>query len=123
MAMRTITRLFDTRDHAMAAVRDLEAAGFRHEDVSILANNAEGQRSDVATAPGGRAGDHTDTAENAESGTGIGATLGTVLGGYLVLAVNVLILLLLTSQETRTWSRRTAWERWSRRGGLMGSPR
>lgn len=81
MAMRTITRLFDTRDHAMAAVRDLEAAGFRHEDVSILANNAEGQRSDVATAPGGRTGDHTDTAENAESGTGIGATLGTVLGG------------------------------------------
>lgn len=89
MAMRTITRLFDTRDHAMAAVRDLEAAGFRHEDVSILANNAEGQRSDVATAPGGRAGDHTDTAENAESGTGIGATLGTVLGGGAGLAAGL----------------------------------
>ncbi len=39
------------------------------------------------------------------------AGLGTVLGGYLVLAVNVLILLLLTSQAARTWSRRTAQER------------
>lgn len=39
------------------------------------------------------------------------AELGTVLGGYLALAVNVLILLLLTSQATRTWSRRTAQER------------
>ncbi len=51
------------------------------------------------------------------------AGVGTVLGGYLVLAVNVLILLLLTSQETRTWSRRTAWERRSRRRGPVGSPR
>ena len=50
------------------------------------------------------------------------AGVGTVLGGYLVLAVNVLILLLLTSQETRTWSRRTAWERRARRRGLVGSP-
>ncbi|MDV8002414.1 LssY C-terminal domain-containing protein [Rhodococcus sp. IEGM 1408] len=39
------------------------------------------------------------------------AESGTVLGGYLVLAVNVLILLLLTSQAARTWSRRTAQER------------
>ena len=70
MAMRTITRLFDTRDHAMAAVRDLEAAGFRHEDVSILANNAEGQRSDVATAPGGRAGDHTELRRTPSPGPG-----------------------------------------------------
>ena len=50
------------------------------------------------------------------------AELGTVLGGYLALAVNVLILLLLTSQATRTWSRRTAQERRrtrrSRRRGL-----
>ena len=46
------------------------------------------------------------------------AELGTVLGGYLVLAVNVLILLLLTSQATRTWSRRTAQERRDRRRAL-----
>lgn len=39
------------------------------------------------------------------------AELGTVLGGYLLLAVNVLILLLLTSTPSRVWSRRTAQER------------
>lgn len=39
------------------------------------------------------------------------AGLGTVLGGYLVMAVNVLILLLFTTPATRTWSRRTAKER------------
>ena len=39
------------------------------------------------------------------------AGLGTVLGGYLVMAVNVLILLLFTTPATRTWSRRTAQER------------
>ncbi|WP_244911051.1 LssY C-terminal domain-containing protein [Dietzia psychralcaliphila] len=52
------------------------------------------------------------------------AELGTVLGGYLVLAVNVLILLLLTSQATRTWSRRTAQERRrARRARRRGLPR
>ncbi len=39
----------------------------------------------------------------------------TFLGGYPVLAVNVLILLLLTSTATRTWSRRTAVDRRDRR--------
>ena len=43
---------------------------------------------------------------------------GTVLGGYLGLAVNVLVLLLLTSEPARTWSRRTARERRDRRRGL-----
>ena len=39
------------------------------------------------------------------------AEVDTFLGGYPVLAVNVLILLLLTSEAARTWSRRTAQER------------
>ena len=55
---------------------------------------------------------------SAESGrVSTDAELGTVLGGYLVLGVNVLILLLLTSQATRTWSRRTAQDRRDRRRG------
>ena len=41
----------------------------------------------------------------------------TFLGGYPVLAVNVLIMLLLTSQPARTWSRRTALDRRERRLG------
>ena len=89
MAMRTITRLFDTHDHALAAVRDLEAAGFRHEDVSILANNAEGRYGAASTATGTSPETRTDTAENSESGAGVGATLGTVLGGGAGLAAGL----------------------------------
>ena len=43
------------------------------------------------------------------------AEVDTFLGGYPVLAVNVLIMLLLTSAATRTWSRRTALDRRRRR--------
>ena len=41
----------------------------------------------------------------------------TFLGGYPVLAVNVLILLLLTSMDTRTWTRRTEADRRALPGG------
>ena len=41
----------------------------------------------------------------------IDAEADTFLGGYPVLAVNVLTMLLLTSAATRTWSRRTALDR------------
>lgn len=47
----------------------------------------------------------------------------TFLGGYPVLGVNVLILLLLTSLKTRTWSRRTALERRERRALSKGDQR
>ena len=63
----------------------------------------------------------TASAETGRVSTDAG--VGTVLGGYLVLAVNVLILLLLTSSEARTWSRRTAQERRDRRRARRGAPR
>lgn len=47
----------------------------------------------------------------------------TFLGGYPVLAVNVLIMLLLTSLAARTWSRRTAQDRRDRRRGVRTSAR
>ena len=60
---------------------------------------------------------------SAESGrVGTDADLGTVLGGYLVLAVNVLILLMLTNESARTWSRRTAQERRDRRRARRALP-
>jgi len=90
MAMRTITRLFDTHDHALAAVRDLEAAGFRHEDVSILANNAEGRYGTPEKAAEVRADMRADAVEEGgETGAGVGATLGTVLGGGAGLAAGL----------------------------------
>ena len=41
MATRTIARLFDSYSDASAAVRDLEAAGFLRDDISLIANRAE----------------------------------------------------------------------------------
>lgn len=63
-----ITRLFDTYDQAKQAVAELERRGSRHADISIVANNAEGQLG---------VHDPADTG----SGAGAGATIGTVLGG------------------------------------------
>ena len=47
----------------------------------------------------------------------------TFLGGYPVLAVNVLIMLLLTSETSRTWSRRTALDRRERRRAARNASR
>jgi hypothetical protein len=70
MAAPTITRLYDSYDEAAQVVRDLEAAGVPHDDISVVGSRHGG-------APGGaRAGE-----EDTGAGTGIGATLGTVLGG------------------------------------------
>ena len=37
----TITRLYDDHVSAERAVRDLEAAGIPHKDISIMSNNAD----------------------------------------------------------------------------------
>jgi hypothetical protein len=42
----TISRLYNNYDDARAAVRDLEAAGVGHNDISILASNADNWYSD-----------------------------------------------------------------------------
>lgn len=69
-----ITKLFDRHDDAAAAVRELEAAGVPHQDISLIANNSEGRH----LAEGRRDGmDDNDTAEGAAKG----ATTGGLLGG------------------------------------------
>ena len=68
MAMRTHTKLFDTHAHAAAAVRDLEAAGFSHDEISIMGNNGEKLPADGA-------------ASDAPGGTETGASVGTLVGG------------------------------------------
>lgn len=65
--MRTITGLFDTRDHAEIAVRALKDAGVGSEDISIVARDSDGT-------------DHTDGEEVAE-GAGAGAGIGAAVGG------------------------------------------
>jgi hypothetical protein len=70
MTMVTHTKLFDTHAHAADAVRDLEAAGFSHDEISIMGNSADRIPSDGKAV----------TADSAGA-TEAGASVGTVVGG------------------------------------------
>jgi len=80
-----ITRLFDSHTEALAAVRDLEAAGIHHDRVSLIANNADDWH--------GRNRDDdndNDTAEGAAKGAATGGLLGGgagLLAGLGMLAI------------------------------------
>lgn len=68
---QTLNGLFDSYDDAKRAVKDLEAAGVPHRDVSIVANNARGEHAAA-----------NEAGEDAGTGAGIGAALGGA-GGLL----------------------------------------
>jgi hypothetical protein len=68
MALTTHVASFDTHAAAAQAVRDLEAAGFSSDEVSILGNTGASATDDTVS-------------DTAESGAGVGATVGTMLGG------------------------------------------
>uniref|UniRef100_UPI0035304913 general stress protein n=1 Tax=Caulobacter sp. S45 TaxID=1641861 RepID=UPI0035304913 len=74
--MQTVTGLFDDYTDAQAAVRELEAAGVPHRDISIVGNNAKGEHDHLGAARAHEAG------EDAGKGAGLGATVGGV-GGLL----------------------------------------
>ncbi|MCR0984293.1 general stress protein [Roseomonas populi] len=78
MAMRTIARLYDTYADASSAVNALEAAGFSRDDISIVARNGEGAATTTTDATTTTNAVDTD---DAATGAGTGATIGTVLGG------------------------------------------
>ena len=67
---QTITGLFDTYDAATQAVRELEAAGIPHGDISIVANNADKRWSPSPAR-----------AKDAGSGAATGASVGAAVGG------------------------------------------
>lgn len=67
--MKTVTRLFDDYRDGESAARDLEAMGFKDNDLSILSSNADEKH---------RAAEHEGGV--AES-VGVGATTGAVIGG------------------------------------------
>jgi hypothetical protein len=75
----TISRLYDNYTDAQRAVQRLEAAGVRHSDISIVANNSDswfntGKKLDR---------DHDgvdDRSESAGKGAGIGAGIGGTAG-------------------------------------------
>ncbi len=72
---QTLTGLFDRYDDAQRAVKDLEAAGVPHRDISIVASNAGGEHRGTDAAA-------RDAGGEASKGASVGATVGGV-GGLL----------------------------------------
>jgi len=75
---RTVVGVFDDRDHAQAAAHDLQTAGFRSEDISLVMQQQ-------GTVPERGAGE-----TKADEGTVVGASVGAVLGGIAGLAMLVI---------------------------------
>jgi uncharacterized protein (TIGR02271 family) len=81
--MRTVVGLFDQFDNAQRAVQGLKDAGFRNNDINLIASD---QKDEYARQLGGRkAGtqEGNEAAEGAAVGAGTGAMLGG-LGGFLL---------------------------------------
>lgn len=74
--MVTLVRLFDDREHALMATRELENMGVPHSDISIVASNRDKWFDENKSRDGMKDSDRDDRAEGAAKG----ATTGTVLG-------------------------------------------
>ncbi|UVK46700.1 hypothetical protein BPNPMPFG_002402 [Mesorhizobium sp. AR07] len=70
--MKTVTGLFDNYDDAVDAVRELEATGIPHADISIVANNSTDWYDN----------ERSKAADDAVGGAGLGAIVGGA-GGLL----------------------------------------
>jgi hypothetical protein len=85
----TISRLFDDYATASKAVRDLEAAGVPHSDISIVSSNADnwytgdgaGNRATPVRDTTGRVDRDRDGVDDRAEGAGAGAGVGAALGG------------------------------------------
>jgi len=78
MATETLVRMFYNHSDAVQAVRELESAGFSHDEVSLVAAERSGAAGSDTTATTSTT---TTDAGDAESGAGVGASLGTLVGG------------------------------------------
>src|SRR6478735_9092135 len=81
----TISRLYNSYADAKEAVRNLEAAGVPHNDISIIASNADNWYSSDRTGEQGTFPDRDldgkdDRAEAAGAGAGVGAAGGGAAG-------------------------------------------
>ena len=78
---KTISRLYNSHAEARAAVRDLEAAGVKSSDISILVSNADNAYDERTNSfPDRDLDGRDDRAEGAAAGGGIGATVGGAAG-------------------------------------------
>ena len=78
----TISRLYNNYGDARRAVRDLEAAGVAHGDISIIASNADNwyDKDKGDTYPDRDMDGKDDRAEGAATGAGLGAAAGGAVG-------------------------------------------
>ena len=68
---QTITRMFDTYQHAASAVGGLKNRGFTDEDISMVAHAGDGANTTASDSP---------TGEGASVGAGVGGALGAGAG-------------------------------------------
>lgn len=80
---KTITRLFDNYSDGTNAVRELEALGIPHSDISIVANNIHGEHEGVEH---GSVNDHGDVSRGTSTGAVLGGA-GGLLAGLGLLAI------------------------------------
>ena len=82
--MATVTRLYDSHTQALDAVSDLEAAGFKADDISIVSNNTDnwhaGHKHPDKTGAGPLGDRNGDGENDVADGAGKGATSGGLLG-------------------------------------------
>lgn len=83
---KTITRLFDDYADATAAVRDLEALGIPHDDISIVANNAHGHHAGGHDGVDGSVDEDGDVSRGTSTGALLGGA-GGLLAGLGLLAI------------------------------------
>lgn len=89
---RTLTRLFDNRADAETAVRNLEAAGFDHTDLSLVASDRDavaGENRSFLNKDADHDGEN-DTVEGAGKGAATGGAIGAgagLLAGLGLLAI------------------------------------
>ncbi len=81
----TISRLYNSYDDAREAVRNLEAAGVAHNDINIIASNADNwyssdPKAGKDTFPDRDLDGKDDRAEAAGAGAGVGAAVGGTAG-------------------------------------------
>lgn len=78
---KTISRLYNSHAEARAAVRELEAAGVSHGDISIVVSNADNAYDEkTKTFPDRDLDGRDDRAEGAATGGGVGAAAGGAIG-------------------------------------------
>jgi hypothetical protein len=78
--MAIITRLYDTREDAVATVTALEQVGMGHDEISFVGND----QADVHDANGA-----TPATEPEGKALGAGATAGTIIGGGVGLMTGI----------------------------------